>query len=261
MRKDNIVRVASKDTDSSDSFDLEEFAAKYARDKSPGGVTSRKRSKGSGGQRGNKASGMSLSSEEEALFVAISFGKVHRIERFLKTLDDLNIRSAEEKTPLIQACSSLGGGVLSHVTRMLLRHRTCDVNACDVGGRTALMHACMDKDKCDTVRILVRNTNCDTNVMDENGYTALMHATQADNTDAMDILLFAPRVVCKVDVNKHSLSGSTAVDIALERRNAKALQTLVKQAGADTANVHDVAQLNSLLAKRQTLAPLPKLVV
>merc|ERR1712110_336599 len=85
MRKDNIVRVASKDTDSSDSFDLDEFAAKYARDKSPGGVTSRKRSKGSGGQRGNKASGMSLSSEEEALFVAISFGKVHRIERFLKT--------------------------------------------------------------------------------------------------------------------------------------------------------------------------------
>jgi len=234
-------------------------AAKYARESGPG-VTSKKRSKAGGGGKA-KTNAMNLSSEEEALFVAISFGKVHRIERFLKTLDDLNIRSAEEKTPLIQACSSLGGGVLSHVTRMLLRQRSCDVNACDVNGRTALMHACMDRDKCDTVRILVRNTSCDTNLMDENGFTALMHAVYQDNMDAINILLFCPRVVCKVDVNKHNLSGSTAVDIAVDKRNAKALQTLVKQAGADTSHVQDVAQLNSLIGQRQTLAPLPKLVV
>ena len=64
-------------------------------------MTSKKRSKAGGGGKA-KTNAMNLSSEEEALFVAISFGKVHRIERFLKTLDDLNIRSAEEKTPLIQ---------------------------------------------------------------------------------------------------------------------------------------------------------------
>ncbi|XP_012944257.1 ankyrin repeat domain-containing protein 34B-like [Aplysia californica] len=192
---------------------------------------------------------MELSSEEEALFVAISFGKIHRIEKLLQQVDDLNVRSLKDQTPLVYVCHVLSGAICSHVTRMLLKQKSCDPNARDGKGKTALMYASMDKDKCDAVRILVRNRACDTNLMDENGYTALMHAVANDNMDAVDILLFCPRVVCKVDVNMHSLSGATATDLAVESRNARCCQTLVKRAGADVTLVHDVALLNTLLAK------------
>ncbi|RUS89527.1 hypothetical protein EGW08_002715 [Elysia chlorotica] len=191
---------------------------------------------------------MELSSEEEALFVSISFGKIHRMVALLEHIDNINIRSTENATPLIQVCKVAQGELCSHMTRLLLK-RKCDVNARDDTGTSALMYACMNKSRVDTVRILARHKNCDTNLADDEGRTALMHAVAISNIGALEILLFCERTKCKVDVNAHSLDGSSALDMAVERKDKTACKLLVNDAGADTSHLHDIAKLNAILKK------------
>lgn len=192
---------------------------------------------------------MDLTSEEESLFVAISFGKIHRISALLTKIEDVNIRSADQMTPLMHACNVTQGDLCSHIVRMFLKRKECDVNSRDENGRTALMYACQYKDNTDAGRILVRNSKTDTNLMDEDGWTALMHAIANNNFDAIEVLLVNERVACKVDVNLHNIEGSTALDMAVKYNSKKACQILVKHAHADLSQVHDRAKLTSLLGK------------
>lgn len=192
---------------------------------------------------------MELTAEEEALFVAISFGKIHRITSLVNKLDDLNVRSAGLMTPLIHACSTAQGELCTHVVRMLLKRKDCDVNSRDERGRTALMYTCRNKLNIDASRILVRNSKTDTNLMDENGWTALMHAVVNDNHEAVEVLLLNPRVACKVDVNLHNLEGSTATDMAVKYHAKRSCELLVNKACADISQVHDREKLNAFLKK------------
>ena len=191
---------------------------------------------------------MELSSEEESLFVAIAFGKIHRVVSLLESIDNVNVRSAENATPLIQACRVSQGDLCSHMTRLLLK-RKCDVNARDNTGTTALMYACMYPAHVDTVRILARRKDCDTNQADDEGRTALMHTVAHGNIDALQILLFCEQIQNKVDVDAHSLDGSSALDLAVHKKDKAICKLLVNDAGADTSNLHDIGKLNSLLKK------------
>ncbi|KAK3776297.1 hypothetical protein RRG08_039885 [Elysia crispata] len=191
---------------------------------------------------------MELSSEEEALFVSISFGKIHRVVTLLEQIENVNIRSAEHATPLIQVCKVSQGELCSHMTRLLLK-RKCDVNARDDTGTSALMYACMNKARVDAVRILARNKNCDINLADDNGRTALMHAVANGNIAALEILLFCEQIKCKIDIDAHSLDGSSALDIAVLRKDKDICKLLVTDAGADTSHLHDIAKLNAILKK------------
>ncbi|GFN79024.1 ankyrin repeat-containing protein [Plakobranchus ocellatus] len=191
---------------------------------------------------------MELSSEEEALFVSISFGKIHRMVAILEHIDNVDIRSSDNATPLIHVCKHTQGELCSHMTRLLLK-RKCDINARDGTGTSALMYACMNRARVDTVRILARNKNCDTNLADDEGCSALMHAVSNDNVAAVEILLLCEQIRCKVDVDAHSLDGSSALDIAVHKKDKDICKILVTKAGADTSHLHDIAKLNSLLKK------------
>ncbi|GFR86257.1 ankyrin repeat domain-containing protein 50 [Elysia marginata] len=211
-----------------------------------------------GGKRGNSKAprkprkksqaAMDLSSEDEALFVSIAFGKIHRVVSLLEHVENVNIRSAENATPLIQACKVTQGELCSHITRLLIK-RKCDVNARDGTGTSALMYACMNPARVDAARILARHKDCDTNLADDEGRTALMHAVDHGNAAAVEILLFNEQVKCKVDVDAHSLHGSSALDMAVERKDKVICKLLVTDAGADTSHLHDIAKLNALLKK------------
>ncbi|KAK7499241.1 hypothetical protein BaRGS_00009501, partial [Batillaria attramentaria] len=141
-----------------------------------------------------------LTAEEEQLFIAISFGKVHRVISLLPDMDSLHIRGTESRTPLIHAAVSTRGDLCCHLVRLLVKHGS-DVNAHDRYGRTALMYVCQNSDTTDAVRMLVRSQHSNLNLQDNEGNTALMVAVQHRQLEAVLIMLFFHHPDVKTDVN------------------------------------------------------------
>ena len=96
----------------------------------------------------------SISEKEELqIFQAISNGKVRKLSRFLERTGDLEIRDHKQRTLLMHAVCCGKEDVRTHVVRMHLRHG-CDVNAQGRHAITALMLACMERDRVDIVRLI-----------------------------------------------------------------------------------------------------------
>ncbi|ESP01725.1 hypothetical protein LOTGIDRAFT_238195 [Lottia gigantea] len=182
------------------------------------------------------------------LFLAIAYGKVHRLSSILSSLSNVDCRDSAQRTPLIQAVFSNRDEIRAHCVRLLIRHG-CDVNAKDGDGRTALMYACMEEEKAESVRLLVRCDQCDPNLVDNEGYSAIMHAVIAGNSTAIKIIAGHSNTRAKVDVNMRNRQNLTALDLAVKLRLADCCSALVNEGRADMMTVKNNASLIRLLSE------------
>ena len=76
----------------------------------------------------------------------------------------------------------------SAILDLLLHHCHVDVNATDVGGRTALCHACI-AEKVDVISALAEVPECDPNKVDRDGNTPLIYAVKSRKVHIVDSIL------------------------------------------------------------------------
>ncbi|KAK6194879.1 hypothetical protein SNE40_000415 [Patella caerulea] len=198
---------------------------------------------------------MAESEDARHLFLAIAYGKVHRLSSILSTLTNVDCRDATQRTPLIQAVFSNRDEIRAHCVRLLIRHG-CDVNAKDGDGRTALMYACMEEEKVESVRLLVRCKDCDPNMVDNEGYSALMHAVIAGNSTAIRIIANHSNTKSKVDINMRNRQNLTALDLAVKLRLSECCSALVNEGKADITMVRNNASLVRLLSEGRIHTPI-----
>ncbi|XP_067670449.1 ankyrin repeat domain-containing protein 34A-like [Haliotis asinina] len=183
--------------------------------------------------------------EDKNLFKVISYGKVQRLSSLLSKTEDLDVRDSCMRTPLIHAIFLSKDDVRAHVVRLLLRYGS-DVNAQDAEGRTALMYACMEDGKVDSVRLLIRCKKCDPNIQDREGYTALMHAAVSGNTAGIRILTNHANTKNVLKINAVSKQGLSALELAVKLRLSDVCKVLVQEGCADTC-VKDKSALFDIL--------------
>ncbi|XP_067670454.1 ankyrin repeat domain-containing protein 7-like [Haliotis asinina] len=187
-----------------------------------------------------------LSEQDHNVFLAISFGKIHRVAASLPEVDNINMRNHDMQTLLIHATHSTSGNLCSQLVRMLIQANS-DINVQDVYGRTALMYACADRHNDDAVRHLIRQPSCDPNLVDCEGNTALMFAVAADAVTAVHILLKHRKVRHKLNVNIANSKGLTALDMAISLKSEECCKVLVDQAGHKITTINDEEGLSALL--------------
>ncbi|XP_062567072.1 putative ankyrin repeat protein RF_0381 [Saccostrea cucullata] len=203
-------------------------------------------------QRNISSLAMEDAKETAKLFLAIANGKVRQIDRLLGQLDDINIRDADSKTPLMYAVCCTNDEVRTHVVRILLRHGA-DVNAQDMNGQTALMFACMECERSDIVRLISRNKKCDFNIQDNDGFTAVMHSINSSNLLALRMLV---DLSTKQDVdlkirNAHSLN---ALELAVKLQMPEFCKCLLKEGNVKIGSVRDQKGLHILLDRDTKLS-------
>ncbi|XP_071085045.1 ankyrin repeat domain-containing protein 7-like [Haliotis cracherodii] len=187
-----------------------------------------------------------LTEQDHNIFLAISFGKIHRVASFLPEVENINMRNHELQTLLIHATHSTTGHLCSQLVRMLI-HAESKINVQDVYGRSALMYACADRHNDDAVRHLIRHPSCDPNLVDCEGNTALMFAVAADSVTAVHILLKHRKVRHKLNVNISNIKGLTALDMAISLKSKESCKLLIDHAGHKIATISDEEGLSALI--------------
>ncbi|XP_059143802.1 inversin-B-like [Physella acuta] len=167
------------------------------------------------------------------MFVAIAKESVQRLQAIIPNVLDLNARDSYKRTPAIASVGISDKDARAHVFRLLLRHG-CDVNAQDQNGRTALMMACMEKEKIDVVEILVKNESCDLNLRDNDGNTALHLAVDSGNAAAIRLLLNFSTNNSRLKSNTTNRAGLTPLQLAEKLQHVRCVRMLVKN-GVDSS--------------------------
>ena len=199
-------------------------------------------------------SGSGSGSDERNIFIAISSGKVNRLHSILANSECLNVRDSSHRTPLIHAVFIPTDDIRTHIVRLLLRHG-CDVNAQDGAGRTALMYACMERDKIDVVRLLTKCRRCDPNLHDQDGNTALIHCVEGGNVSALRILTNHSSMRSRLQVNGVNGSGLSAVELAVKLGLADCCRILMRDGGADTTRIKNRRHLLELINEDRAKTP------
>lgn len=168
------------------------------------------------------------------MFVAIAKESVQRLQAIIPNIPDLNARDSYKRTPAIASVGISDKDARTHVFRLLLRHG-CDVNAQDQNGRTALMMACMEKDKIDVAEILVKNEDCDLNLRDNDGNTALHLAVDSGNAAAIRLLLNFSTNNSRLKSNTTNRAGLTPLQLAEKLGHVRCVRMLVKN-GVDSSS-------------------------
>ncbi|KAK7499260.1 hypothetical protein BaRGS_00009520 [Batillaria attramentaria] len=197
---------------------------------------------------------MEAGSDERNIFIAISSGKVNRLHSILANIEDLNVRDTSLRTPLIHAVFISNDDIRTHIVRLLLRHG-CDVNAQDGVGRTALMYACMERDKMDVVRLLAKCRRCDPNVQDDDGNTALIHSVESGNASSIRILTNHTNMKSRLKVNMANRAGLTALEMAVKLGLPDCCRILMKDGGADSTRIKNRELLLDLINEDRTRTP------
>lgn len=174
---------------------------------------------------------MAAESEDRNIFIAITHGNLHRLRSLLSSIDDLNVRDHNFRTPLIHAVAvSSDEALITHVVRQLVQ-RGCDINAQDALGRTALMYACLERDKLDVVKLLAKCRRCDPNLQDVDGNTALIHSVESGNTPALRILTHHPHMKSAPKMDLKNSAGLTALQLAAKLGLAECCRVLMRNGG------------------------------
>lgn len=192
--------------------------------------------------------------DERNIFIAISSGKVNRLHSILANTENLNVRDTSLRTPLIHAVFIPNDDIRTHIVRLLLRHG-CDVNAQDGMGRTALMYACMERDKIDVVRLLAKCRSCDPNLVDNDGNTALLHCVEGGNASALRILTNHSGMKSRLKVNIVNGSGLSAVELSVKLGLADCCRILMRDGGADTTKIKNRRHLLDLINEDRAKTP------
>ena len=210
-----------------------------------------------------------LTEEEDRLFTAVSFGKLHKVLSLLPHLRDLEVRDQHLHTPLLHAALNARDDHLNYLTKLLLRGGS-DVNAQDGNGQTPLMLVVRRGERqfrpgvsgegsVDALRTLMRCRLCEPGLADRKGNTALIHAAEVGNADALAILLFPPnsargmRHEAHVDVRNNE--GLTALDVAVKHRNAACCRMLAEEGKADVESVKDAVAFRALMHEAARAGP------
>ncbi|KAL8595595.1 hypothetical protein ACOMHN_025632 [Nucella lapillus] len=194
-----------------------------------------------------------LTAEEDRLFTAISFGKLHRVTSLLPDLRSTEIRDDFGSTPLLHTARNAHSEHVNFLVKLLL-HRGSDVNAQDDVGMTSLMRLIQrGSSVVDAMRTLMRCKHCDPNVMDKEGNTALIYAAKFGNVEALTILLFPPpkSSAKRAEVNARNREGLAALDVAIMEKQAACCEMLSRDGKADAREVKDAETFNTLLVSAQ----------
>lgn len=192
--------------------------------------------------------------DDRNVFMSIANGTMHRLHSIISNLADINIRDQELRTPLIASVGIQNDDVRNHVVRLLLR-RGCEANAQDLHGNTALMLACMEKDKSNVVALLAKCRDCDPNVQDLDGNTALHLAVERGNIAAVRLLIDATSTKVPVRVNEVNNAGLSALQLAVKLRLADCSRVLMKYGGADTTRIKNREALLDLINEDRAQTP------
>ncbi|XP_076453466.1 uncharacterized protein LOC143288725 [Babylonia areolata] len=204
-----------------------------------------------------------LTDEEERLFTAIAFAKLHKIPALLSQARDVEIRGQHACTPLLYAARYAHGEHVTYLTKLLVR-QGCDVNAQDDAGMTSLMHLLDRRGPVDAMRPLLRNRSLERDRQDVEGNTTLMHAARVGNCEVVASLLsssppFSPSppspsspppalalplssssssdtsssfsssvAAMPADLRVKNAQGMTALDLAVEAGHAECCGVLIK---------------------------------
>ena len=96
-----------------------------------------------------------LTDEEERLFTAISFGKVHKVAALLPGLRSPEVRDVHARTPLLHCARAARREHANYLIKLLLQSGS-DVNAQDDEGLTSMMHVVLQGGAVDALRTMMR---------------------------------------------------------------------------------------------------------
>ncbi len=117
---------------------------------------------------------------------------------------DINAKDVSGFTALMHACCN--GRI--DIIRELLKIDTLDINAKNNSGETALIYTCSCWDNnIEIVKELLNHKKIDYNAKDNHGETALINACQKGHVEIVDELLLLP----KIDYDAKNNSRSTAL--------------------------------------------------
>ena len=185
--------------------------------------------------------------EHQAFFKAILAGRVRTVCGYLDSgVVDINEPGPEGYTPLIQAVYVGKEDVRSHIVRLLVRHG-CDVNIADDDGRTALVHACMLKNRDDVIRRIISTGSCDPNVCDLTGNSALWHAASSGNHLAIRQLVNDAHTKTQLEVDRSNNDGLSPLAEAVTWGHGECVRILINESGASKRTVSDIARLEYML--------------
>ncbi|KAL8995955.1 MAG: hypothetical protein Q9169_004428 [Polycauliona sp. 2 TL-2023] len=147
------------------------------------------------------------------LMLAVISGCKDTVRLLLKNRANANVRGSHGRTPLIVAAEN---GDKATSRQLFENTDTVLVDASDVSGRTALMHAARSGHYALVKLILENTTNLDDR--DEEGKTALMHAVMKNHNGIVELLLVA-------NLNIEDNEGNTPLMLAV--RNGDAVITMI----------------------------------
>ncbi len=156
------------------------------------------------------------------LFRAATTGKLEAAQILLDSNANVNMANNDGATPLIRSAESLSMNPEPVIS--LLIKRGADLNAKDNSGKTALVYAVM-RANTTTIKLLL-DAGADPNIVLRDGSTVLMEAVQQHRSDPIPIL--ESLVAGGANVRAKNNSGKTALDLAKEINNQKAITFLEK---------------------------------
>lgn len=159
-----------------------------------------------------------------------AWARTRHATAMLKKGADPEERNAEGHTPIFMAAAVNN---LEVTDRLIMAD--VDVDARDVYGQTALMHAVATRAR-DTAHILVMGAECDIEAQDDLGRTALMHAARTGDPVVTRLLLNGGAEIDKADREKR-----TALMHGVHKDAADAV-TILLEAGADARVVDHVGK-------------------
>jgi len=159
---------------------------------------------------------------------------------------DINKQSPKGHTALIVA-SILGEKEYVN----LLLSKGANPNIKDLtNGNTALIMVCMKKEEKgdnmdDIIIALLKGRQTDINLSNKKGETALMAATSTGRINAMNALIRKG-----ADVNHASISGITALHLAVIRMNMAAVKLLLKSGATPRTSIYGITPLHTAIEKK-----------
>ncbi|KDO18773.1 hypothetical protein SPRG_15563 [Saprolegnia parasitica CBS 223.65] len=156
-----------------------------------------------------------------ALAVACALQYVYVVRKLLSSPEmDVHYRDAHGNLALILATRQGHPGIV----RALLAHGSCNVNAVNDAGTSALHAACQARNAVDLVALLLRSPSIDVNCVDKKGQTPLMIACVSAADAVIDLLLDHPRI--NVSTSGHEHYGP--LQIAVRQRAVEVVTRLIQ---------------------------------
>ncbi|XP_055481492.1 ankyrin repeat domain-containing protein 34B [Psammomys obesus] len=137
--------------------------------------------------------GSEVSTDGNSLIKAVHQSRLRLTRLLLEGGAYINESNDRGETPLMIACKTKHVGQQSVGRAKMVKYlleNSADPNIQDKSGKSALMHACLERAGPEVVSLLLRS-GADLSLQDHAGYSALVYAINAEDRDTLKVLLSA----------------------------------------------------------------------